>query len=338
MPKRSVILFVSCLLSILLLGGCTSMENKAATTVKKYPDKPITLIVPFGVGGGMDLVARLLEKSAPVNLGQPLIIINKPGGAGTIGWNELASANPDGYTLGMTGVEVILQPLYGTTKYNYPTALDPLVHIADLSMVMVVKAEEPLQNIIDLMSYAKQHPREIKFGHGGMGTIGHVTGETFAQAANIQLEQVPYQSAAEAMASLLGGHIQVAFLNPASVKEQMKNGMVKVLAVASEQRLDEPDFINVPTFKEQNLDVVCTNWYGIAAPKDLPDEAKIKLTQGLKAMINDPEFVKNMKNLGLKVTYLGPKESQEKWLTERQKLTKTVQETGIAEKIKAQKK
>ncbi|SFM19725.1 Bug family tripartite tricarboxylate transporter substrate binding protein [Pelosinus propionicus] len=314
------------------------MENKAVTSKKSYPDKPITLIVPFGVGGGMDLVARLLEKSAPTHLGQPLIITNKPGGAGTVGWNELASANPDGYTLGMTGVEVILQPLYGTTKYNYPTALDPLVQIADLSIVMVVRTQDPWQNITDLISYAKQHPGEIKFGHGGIGTIGHVTGETFAKAANIHLEQVPYQSAAEAMASLLGGHVQVAFLNPASVKEQMKNGMVKAFAVATDQRLVEQNFTDIPTFKEQGLEVVCTNWYTIAAPKDLPNEVKVKLTEGFKVMINDPEFKNNMNKLGLQVTYLGPTESAEKWISENRKLSVTVQETGILEKIKSQKK
>jgi tripartite-type tricarboxylate transporter receptor subunit TctC len=240
----------------------------------------------------MDLVARLLEKSAPAHLGQPLVIVNKPGGAGTLGWNELSSASPDGYTLGMTGLEVILQSLYGTTKYNYPTALDPLLQINDLSIVMVIKAEQPWQNTEDLVEYARQHPGQLKFGHGGVGSMGHVAGESFAKTANIQLEQVPFQSAAEAMASLLGGHVQVAFLNPASVKEYMKNQMVRVLAVATEQRLVEPNFINVPTFKEEGLDVVRTNWYGIAAPKELPDEIKNKLAEGFRSMVNDPEFKK----------------------------------------------
>ncbi len=314
------------------------MQNMTVATTKKYPDKPITLIVPFGVGGGMDLVARLLEKSAPTHLGQPLVIVNKPGGAGTLGWNELSNASPDGYTLGMTGVEVILQSLYGTTKYNYPTALDPLLQINNLSIVMVVKSEQPWQSTENLVKYAKQHPGQLKFGHGGVGSIGHVAGETFAKKANIQLEQVPFQSAAEAMASLLGGHVQIAFLNPASVKEYTKNQMVRVLAVATEQRLVEPNFINVPTFKEQGLDVVCTNWYGIAAPKELPIEIKNKLSEGFSTIVNDPEFKKNMENLGLEVNYLGPKESQEKWLDDNEKFKKTIYETGILDKIKEQKK
>jgi tripartite-type tricarboxylate transporter receptor subunit TctC len=339
MQKRSLIFLVTCLsvLSI-LLGGCTSMENKTVTTTNKYPEKPITLIVPFGVGGGTDLVARLLEKSAPTHLGQPLVIVNKPGGAGTLGWNEVSGATPDGYTLGMTAIEILLQPLYGPTKYHYPTALEPIVQISESLMVMAVQAEQPWENTDNLIAYAKQHPGKIKFGHGGIGGIAHLAGETFAKSANIHLEQVPYQSAAEAMASLLGGHTQVAFVTPASVKEYMKNGTIRVLALASEKRLTDPTFANVPTFKEQGLDVIGSSWFGIAAPKELPIDVKNKLTNGFKAMINDPEFKKNIEQLGLQVNYLGPKESEEKWLTDSQRLTQTAQETGIVDKIKAQKK
>jgi tripartite-type tricarboxylate transporter receptor subunit TctC len=336
--KKMMVLLVALLLSIITMGGCSTVENKGVTTTNKYPDRPITLIVPFGVGGGTDLVARLLEKSAPTHLGQPLVIINKPGGAGTLGWNELAGAAQDGYTLGMTSIEVLLQPLYGPSKYNFPTALDPLVQISDLSMVMAVRADQPWKNLNDLIDYAKHHPGQLKFGHAGIGGISHIAGETFAKTTNIHLEQVPFQSAAESTASLLGGHIQILIATPASVKEHLKNGTIRVLAVAGEQRLSDPVLTNIPTFREQGFDIICSNWYGIAAPKDLPADVKSKLTNGLKAMINDPEFKKNIEQLGLQVKYLGPKESEEKWLTDRQRLTQSVQEAGILEKIKAQKK
>ena len=338
MQKRSMIVLAACILTTLMIGGCTTMETKPIATAKKFPDKPITLIIPFGVGAGMDLVARLFEKEAPAVLGQPLIIINRPGAAGTIAWNELAGANPDGYTLGMTSVEVILQPLYGSTKYHYPTALDPLVQISNVSMVMAVQSGQPWQNINDIVNYAKQHPGQLKFAHAGIGGIGHITGETFAKTADIQLEQVPFQSGAEAMASLLGGHVQIVFLNPASIKEYINSGGVRALAVSGEQRLSDHSFELVPTFKEQGLDIVYSGWHGISAPKDLPLETKFKLAEGFKQMINDPEFKKNIANLGLEVNYLSPKESQMKWLDDSEKLTKTVQETGILDKIKEQKK
>jgi tripartite-type tricarboxylate transporter receptor subunit TctC len=338
--RKNSLVFLTVYLFVLLitLGGCTTMQNKEVTTTNKYPNKPITLIVPFGVGGGMDLMARLLENSAPTQLGQPLVIINKPGSAGTFGWNELSSASPDGYTIGITGVELLLQPLYGPTKYYYPTALDPLVQITESPMVMAIQANQPWQNANDLITYAKQHPGELKFSHSGVGGIAHVAGESFAKNANINIEQVPYQSAAEAMASLLGGHVQIAFLSPASIKEQIKSGAIRALAIASDQRLTDPIFATIPTFKEQNINIVGSSWFGIAAPKGLPSEVKDKLANGLKAIINDPEFKKNIEKLGLEVNYLGPKESEEKWLNDNEKLTKTIQETGILDKIKDQKK
>jgi tripartite-type tricarboxylate transporter receptor subunit TctC len=336
--RRSWILLMTCLLALLLLGGCTNMQDKTISTTTKFPDKPITLIVPFGAGGGMDLVARLLEKSAAAQLGQPLIILNKPGASGALGWNELAAANPDGYTIGMVSTEVILHPLYGITKYNYPTALDPLAQISESPQVMAVQADQPWQNVNDLIIYARQHPGQLKFGHAGIGGIAHIAGESFAKNANIELQQVPFQSGAEETANLLGGHVQIIFINPAAIKEHVKSGALKVLAVPGEHRLIDPVFTNVPTFKEQNVNIIGSGWYDIAAPKELPIEIKNKLANGLKAMINDPEFQKNLANLGLEVNYLGPKESQEKWLDDSEQLTKTIQQTGILDKIKDQKK
>jgi tripartite-type tricarboxylate transporter receptor subunit TctC len=313
------------------------MNNQTVTTAGKYPDKPITIIVPYSAGGGMDLVARTLEKLAPKYLGQPLIVVNKPGGSGTIAWNDLTSANPDGYTIGITGVELLMQPLYGSTKYNYPTSLEPLAQIATSSMIVAVKADAPWKNIDDLIEYAKEHPGQLKFGHAGIGSFTHILGEMFGETVNINIEQVPFGGAGETTIALLGGHIQFAITNPMSIKEHVKSGTLRVLAVADGKRLADPVFHNVPTFKEQGVDVGCSYWYGIAAPKELPSEVKTKLVAGLKAIIADPEFQGIMKNIGLQVNYLGPEESAATWLADSQKLGKVVQETGILDRIKAQK-
>jgi tripartite-type tricarboxylate transporter receptor subunit TctC len=136
------------------------------------------------------------------------------------------------------------------------------------------------------------------------------------------------------MAALLGGHIQVVFLSPATIKEHLKNGKVRALAVATEQRLTDPVFVDVPTFKEQGMDIVFSYWIGVAAPKEMPIEIKAKLANGLKAIIVDPEFKKNVENIGLQVEYLNSQESQAKWLADNQKLSKVVQETGILDRIK----
>ncbi|WP_215831875.1 tripartite tricarboxylate transporter substrate binding protein [Pelorhabdus rhamnosifermentans] len=305
--------------------------------VEKYPNKPITIIVPFSAGGGLDLVARSLEKKATQILGQSIIIVNRPGGAGITGWNEVVNANPDGYTITVSGTEILLHPLGDSDKYDYVTALDPLVQVASAPLVMVVQTGKPWQTTDDLVQYAKSHPGQLKFGHGGIGSIPHVTGEIFAHAANITLEQVPFRGNSEAIAALLGGHIQIAFISPALAKEHIKNGTLKALSLTGNQRFNDPLFTQVPTFKEQGFDIVFSNWYGIAAPKELPIEIKTKLAESFKAIINEPEFKQSMENLGLHIDYLGPEESQTKWMAESQELNKAIHETGIWDQIKSQK-
>jgi tripartite-type tricarboxylate transporter receptor subunit TctC len=336
--KKFICMAVCLFFSVLLTGGCSSTQDKAVSTKLQYPDRPITIIVPFSVGGGIDLTARSLEKFAPQYLRQPLVVVNKPGGAGAIGWNELSGANPDGYTLGITSLDILLLPSYGSTKYNYPTALDPLVQIASLPMVLAVQANQPWETMDEIIEYARKHPGQLKFGHVGVGSFTHLLGEMFGQAAGIAIDQVPFTGAGEVTAALLGGHIQLTFINPMVVKEHIKDGTIRVLAVTSEQRMSDPVFAKVPTFKEQGLDIVISNWYGVAAPKEMPDEVKDKLAEGFKAIVADPQFITNMTNIGMQVEYLGPKESQLKWLSDHEKLTKVLEQTDVLDKIKAQKK
>jgi tripartite-type tricarboxylate transporter receptor subunit TctC len=324
------------LISIIIIGRI-NVEDEAATATKNYPNRPITIIVPFSAGGGLDLVARTLEKMAPKYLGQPLVVINKLGGDGTSGWNELASASPDGYTLGMSVVDLLIQPLYGSTRYHYPTALDPIAQVATLPQVMVVSAEHSWKDIDDVIKYAKKNPGQLKCGNGGIGSTPHILGETLAKVTGITIEQVPFRGASEEVVAILGNHIEIGFVNPATVKEQIKNGTLVALATTGEQRLTDPDLAQIPTFKEQGFDIVLNNWFGAAAPKELPPQIKTKLEEGFKAMIADPEFKTNIENLGLQVKYLNSEDSKEKWRLDVDKLTKTIQETGILEQIKVQK-
>jgi tripartite-type tricarboxylate transporter receptor subunit TctC len=319
------------------MGGCTDMQSKTITAKNNYPNRPITVIVPYSSGSGIDLVARALEKNAFKYLGQPLVVINKTGGAGTIGWNELANASSDGYTLGISTIDLLVQQLYGSTRYHYPTALDPIAQVTTSSFIMVVPTQQPWQDLDDVINYAKQHPGQLKYGNSGIGSSPNIIGETFAKINDITLEQVPFRGASEVAAALLGDHIQIGFVNPAAVKEQIKNGTLRALATTGEQRLTDSDLAQIPTFKELGFDITFTNWFGIAAPKDLPPEVKAKLEEGFKAMIADPEFKSNIQNLGLQVEYLNSEDSKEKWRVDGDKLAKTIQETGILEQIKAQK-
>jgi tripartite-type tricarboxylate transporter receptor subunit TctC len=314
------------------------MQSKTTNAIKSYPDKPITVIVPFSAGGGgLDLLARTMEKYAPKYLGQPLVVVNKPGGGGTIGWNELVNANPDGYTLGISAIDVLIQPLYGTTKYHYPTALEPIAQATTLPQIMVIPAKQSYQDINSLINYVKQHPGKLKCGNPGIGSPSHILGETFAKSADITFEQVSFRGNSEVTVALLGSHIQIGFISPATAKEQIKNGTLIALATTGEQRLTDPDLAQIPTFKEQGFDIVLNNWFGVVAPKELPPQIKTKLEEGFKAMIADPEFKASMENVGLEIEYLNSDDSKEKWYSDGNKLAKTIQETGILEQIKAQK-
>jgi tripartite-type tricarboxylate transporter receptor subunit TctC len=338
LQKKTFILVVVYLLLIsIMMGGCTTKQQIVATT-SKYPEKAITVIVPFSIGSALDMIARSLEKTAPKYLGQPLVILNKTGGGGAVAWNELSAANPDGYTLGMTAIDTLLLPQYGSSKYNYLTALDPLVQVAASPMVMVVQATQPWKSLDDLVEYAKTHPGQLKFGNSGVGTFPHVLGEMLNNAAGISTKQVPFNGAGEVITAVLGEHVHIAFVNPILVKEQVKSGTLRILAVTGEHRMTDPILAQIPTFKEQGFDITLTNWTVVAIPKETPVEVKNKLAEGFKAMITDPEFIKNMNNAGLVVEYLGSKDSQDKWLKDNQKLATTLQETGILELIKEQKK
>lgn len=335
--KSTSILVCICLSIILLTVGCGT-QGKSVSKVEKYPTKPITMIVPYAAGGSADMMARAMEKVAQKHLGQPLVVTNIAGGASTIGTNELAGAKADGYTIGYVSMGSFLQPLYGQTRYHYPTALEPLVQVMSTPSVAVVLANQPWDSIEDLVQYAKQHPGEIKYGHSGLGSGNHVVGEMFAKEAGIDIAQVPFRGESEALAAVLGGHVQLMFTNPPTVKEYLKSGKVKVLAVAADQRIKDTGFTNIPTFKESGLSVVYHAWHALGAPKGLPPEIRNQLIEDLSRMINDPEFKKNMEDLGMTVEYLGPQEFEKKWIEDNARLTKVIKETGIAEKIAAQKK
>lgn len=326
------ILFIS-----LIIFWCMLVMTRSCGMEAEYPAKPITVIVPFAAGGGLDMVARTLEKSAQQHLGQPFVVVNKPGGAATIGMNELAGASPDGYTVGIVPLSVMLQPMYGQTRYHYPTALEPLAKVVSAPAIISTLVNQPWKNIDELVAYARKHPGEIKFGHPGLGTSPHITGEAFALIAGIDIVQVPFKGDSESLAALLGGHIQLIITTPSSIKEHMKNRTIRTLGVASEKRLTIPGFESVPTLEEQGIHVAFNFWNGIAAPKGLPAAEKARLTAGLKAMINDPAFIRDMENVGMPVEYLGPKEFSEEWITDNAELTKIVNETGIANLIAAQK-
>ncbi|WP_094606800.1 hypothetical protein SPSIL_034180 [Sporomusa silvacetica DSM 10669] len=308
------------------------MEEKSIC-ISEVPFKPITIIVPTTAGGSPDLTVRIMEKAAIKHLGQPLIVANIPGKEATVGRNTLADVNPDGYTISAIATDITLQPLYGSVEYYYSTMLEPLAQIGSLPVVAAVLAEHPWRNINELVDFAKEHPGKIKYGHMGLGTPKHVVGELFAKEAGVTITQVPFNGGPEAIKALVDGHIQLVFTDPPQVKHLVESGRIKVLSIATEQRLADPLFKAVPTFKEQGLAVVFSLWLGVGAPKGLSKDVKEKLVERIKLIFHDEAIKGDLENFGITIDYLGSQEFNQKWNRETDHLTKAVKETGIAELI-----
>ncbi|QDR78899.1 Bug family tripartite tricarboxylate transporter substrate binding protein [Sporomusa termitida] len=214
---------------------------------------------------------------------------------------------------------------------NYPK-------VCSVPLLLAVQADQPWYTLQDLVESAQKRPGQVKFGNVGMGSFPHILVEMINREAGINIAQVPFSGGGETVSALLGGHVQLILVNPVSIKEHVKNGTVRILAVTGERRIADPVFAQVLTFKEQGFDITVNNWHGIAIPKETPVAIKNKLAAGIKAIIDDPEFQANMERVGNQVEYLGPQESTDKWIADSQKLQKTLQESGIMEQIKAQKK
>lgn len=328
----------------LMITGCgnnssqSEGQSSGELDENKFPTKPISLLVPYAPGGSSDMAARILSKYSQKYLGAPLVVVNKPGGGGSLAYDEVVEANPDGYTLALVTTTSAINPIYGGTKYKYPVDMQGIAKISDIPHTLTVNANAEYKTLEDFIQYVKNHPDNAKYGTSTIGGATHITAETFCKAAGIKMEVVPFDGGSSVMTALLGNHIQASFDTIADAREQVQAGKLRVLAIASEKRVDDPLWKDTPTFKEKGLDVVGGSWNGIAAPKGIPDYVKSTFADGFGKMLNDPDVIDEFKKLGLTVNYLGPDEFEEFWNERYERFTEIVTETGILEQMKSQKK
>ncbi len=229
--------------------------------------KPIKFIVPFPAGGGTDILSRVIAQRLTETRKWSIFVENMGGAGGNIGANAAAKASPDGYTMvmGQTSNLVINPSLYPKLPYDPQKEFAPVVLVADLPVVLLVRAGSPFKSLKDLISAAKAKPGEITFATPGVGTVSHLTGELIKQSAKIDLLHVPYRGASQATIDTISGQSQVLIGSVASVMGQIKSGELRALAVTSAKRSEAlPD---VPTVAEQGLEkFVATTWYGVLVP------------------------------------------------------------------------
>ena len=272
-----------------MLVGLAAMVTTvfAVPAMAAYPDKPVTVICPWTAGGGTDVLLRALSKSAEKYLGQTISVVNQTGGAGAIGHNAIRTARPDGYTIGMITFELNSLPPQGLVPFTWKN-FDPLMRINSDPAALTVKADAPYSTVRGFMDYAKAHPGEITIGNSAPGSVWHIAAGLAAEKTGVQVKHVPFDGAQPAVTALVGGHIKAVAVSVAEVRGQVQAGNLKILGVMSAER--DKIFPDVPTFKEQGVDVQFYTWRGLALPKGVPPAIKAKILDAYKKAFDSQEF------------------------------------------------
>jgi tripartite-type tricarboxylate transporter receptor subunit TctC len=287
--------------NLVVLAICV-MAALAPASAQDYPQRPIRIIVSFGPGGGADIVARIVGQSMQDRLGQPVVIENRPGAAGTLGNDFVARATPDGYTLGiMTAGQVIAAVVQKSLHYDTLSAFDWVGQVATASLLIVTRPDFPANDVKELIAAAKANPGKITFGSPGFGATQHLAGELLKQTAGIEIVHVPFRSSPESISAILGKQVDVGFDTVSAVLGQVQSGQLKALAVTGKDRF--PAVPNVPTALESGAlpgyDV--TTWYGFFVPHGTPPAIIAKLNKTLNDVIAEEAVRERLGKAGVVV-------------------------------------
>lgn len=297
--KRVIAVIAVALFAFLALPAATI----AADT---YPSKPVTGIVPMAAGGSSDLMARAIEKFWTKYAPQPMVIVNKPGGGGVVGTEQVVRSRPDGYTLyiGYGSGHDVVMPSLQKMPYDPLKDLVAVARVSIHSVVIVTGAKSPFNSIKDVIAYSKKEGKPVTTAVSVKAGAVDLALTAFGKAAGVDIRTVPFSGGAEAVTALAGGHLMIGGGHPSEVIPHIKAGRFKALAVVLPQR--DPTLPNVPTLKEQGIDVA--TWgsiKGLAAPAGTPKEV-VKYIEGtIRKICNDPEFKKTMENLNQPIMYQG---------------------------------
>lgn len=268
--------------SMALASGLLAMPAHAA-----FPVKPVTVICPWTAGGGTDALLRALSKEAEKFLGQTINVVNQTGGGGAIGHNAIRAARPDGYTVGMITFELNSLPPQGLVPFTWKD-FDPLMRVNSDPAALTVRADAPYSTVRGFMDYAKANAGEVTIGNSGPGSVWHIAAGLAADKTGVTVKHVPFDGAQPAVTALVGGHIKAVAVSVAEVRAQAQAGNLKILGVLSAER--DKLFPDVPTFKQQGVDVQFYTWRGLAAPKGMPAEAKAKIVDAYKKAFDSQAF------------------------------------------------
>ena len=281
--------------------------GSAAYAQGKFPDRAITIVVPSAPGGTTDFTARLIAEPLSRALGQPVVIDNKAGAAGNIGNQFVAKAKPDGYTLllAYSGYQVGNPHLFKKAGWDPIKDFTPVAMLTRAPQVVAARANLPVNNVRELVAYAKANPDKLNYASSGIGSIQHIAGELFKQMTGTSITHVPYKGAGPAVQDLLGGQVDLFITTPASVVNHIKADKLKGLAVTSNARLSS--LPQVPTTRESDLkDFTLDSWFALYAPAGTPNEVVQQLNTEIAKILQQAEVKKKAEDAGTLVDHMGP--------------------------------
>lgn len=267
-----------------------------------YPQRPIELIVPFAAGGGTDVLARAIAEAAHKHLPQDLIVLNRAGASGAVGWTELANAKPDGYKIGIITVELTMIPHMGLTKIS-SDSITPLVRLNADPATIAVRADSPYRTIEDLIAAARKDPAGVRVGNAGPGSLGHLAAAALQDKTGVQFNHAPYRGANPAVLDLLGGHIEAVAVTPVEVATYVAAGKIRPLAIMADKRIGA-GWENVPTLKERNIDLLIGGWRGLAVPRNTPATVTQTLRAAMAKTMQEPLLRETMAKQNMGEGYL----------------------------------
>ena len=291
------------ILSFLCAFALAAIACPLPASAQDFPNKPIRIIVPFAPGAGNDLLGRLFAEHLTPRLKQPVFVENKPGAGSQIGIDLVAKSPPDGYNLvwaASDGIS-ILPAVKPQMPYKVPDDFTFVSRIVVLPFALVVKNDLPVKSVAELIAYAKANPGKLRYGTSGVGGAPHMGTVMMESRAGIKMTHVPYRGVAPAVNDLLGGHIDVAFVTPPTIRAHAEAGKVRVIATTGNER--HSLFPNLPTLKEAGLpDLSVIVWYGILAPAKTPEPVVARLRKEIQSVIDDPAISERLKSLGYQIS------------------------------------
>jgi tripartite-type tricarboxylate transporter receptor subunit TctC len=300
----------------------------SAAGAQSYPARPIKLIVPYGPGGTVDPTARILGARAAELLGQPVVVENRAGAAGSIGTDAAAKAPADGYTVLVHTNVVASEPwLKSTLPYNLLRDMAPLLTINETPFVLLVNPSLPVNSVKELVDYAKSRPGKLNFGASGVGASGHLRGEQFQVETGVRMTYVPYRDGGSTLLGLVANDIQVSFDTLPGSIAMIREGKLKLLAVSTPQRwFLVPD---VPTMTEAGYPGLVSQWIGAYVRAGTPQEAVDKLVKAFQEALRDPKVKEQFTKLGFETLGHGPEQTRKRLQEETEMWRKTIAAAGI---------